>query len=1351
LENGHQERIVHRVIEEQTDEIIGCVMKSRYKWSRNREYVFRQIVCKDVDEDGKEYYIIAAKSVDENVDYGNTYSTVRGSISSYTTFKSINDDQCEMTYYAMVDEKGYIPSSVVNSRLNVTLGEEMVLILNRYQRNAEVDAFQRNEFSDVIKNVPQGYLPEEEGILRRVKEKMCDIPEDYFSVIKSADKHVKMRQHFAEGSTSAVGRATTVVDCNIQDCASWELCKMSREHVVDFYGNGMGIKRELKERNKHFYTFYQVVNIPLPGFLPREFVVNIVWKWCDDEKTKLEVSCESTLKDTDEYKLNSKYIRCISYDHWTYEKLDPLGTSNISQTKITKTALVDILGSMPKWLANANVSKQLSYLSMMRTKFDKSDIIDYTSVNKQIAIIRSHKDNPNSNYTADETGMVDSSLRNFDVFESGTERYSRTLVRPLNTTHNNTTARIAFEQDDPVAWGWSTTIVTASSIEVIALLRDTFSRFSAHSTDLDKCVDEEPSDHNRLVYHRTESTHLGLVSEREHLNRVIWKYLGDGNYIFVSIPEENSEKRPISNGVVRAKNPTALKVSFLTETQSRIEYLIHPDSGGSVPKWLSNKYVSSNLSWIMDIGEFFQGRRELDIWTEEDGRNVGEILVVKHDLEETTMFPGENRFNCRMRIRFSQSKGLQAISKKYPFFEVMMSEVIENKLRPSSDVPARLYNLNIKKGKLIGAGLAVSLISNLTSQAAVEEWIGSYPALQELDKKEVWFRPMLDTVGMRLLHEVAWGLKMRMFSGALLSVLDMASDINVIFLYWGSDDNSEQAVALLGMLIGCIFLQLIVVAVQYKTRPKKMAAGMVLVLTCLKPIVDARKVIAGTEMEVGDSFGANEEFVASKVCELFCESIPGCIIQCYALLKSKEKSYQAIASIAISAATAGFVSASISFDYDVNPVQRKLRPDFYGYIPNSKRRSIVFILMVINSMLLLLVRSVSAAMLMFVDKRYLLWYLFGDSAIFVMQKIARGDFHYWIPVEGVTNIVISLIMRVIIKACADFTGVVQFRHPYELGGLYWTLNIFMALGFSFVAVYVYAQRDLTEALSAANAWNGTIFLTASWLASFVAFLSLCNKGYRRTFFSTYLGKQMTIESFTLGDDDAAKSIIFSCNRNQWRSIEDDVKAWVQEGWWRWDDERPAWFTDAWKSKVNQDWLPREELKAHHHRRKGVRRSSISEQLHMMGLKRGGKIAPVEEDKDVGFIASALNGPAGGKRKLLKSLMMKTMGGAGAKKQEAMDAAAAAIASMDDSSSSGSDSDSDSDSTHDSEKERHREEEEREEEERKKRQKEEKERLEKEAEARRKFREMNGFYWKAVVKENGEKVQTKILDSKASLY
>ena len=64
-------------------------------------------------------------------------------------------------------------------------------------------------------------------------------------------------------------------------------------------------------------------------------------------------------------------------------------------------------------------------------------------------------------------------------------------------------------------------------------------------------------------------------------------------------------------------------------------------------------------------------------------------------------------------------------------------------------------------------------------------------------------------------------------------------------------------------------------------------------------------------------------------------------------------------------------------------------------------------------------------------------YLVGDFLVLVGYKALRRDFLYWMPRAGVPN---SLLTRFLAKVFADSTSCAHFRHPLDLGGLYYTLN-----------------------------------------------------------------------------------------------------------------------------------------------------------------------------------------------------------------------------------------------------------------------------------------------------------------------
>jgi hypothetical protein len=276
-----------------------------------------------------------------------------------------------------------------------------------------------------------------------------------------------------------------------------------------------------------------------------------------------------------------------------------------------------------------------------------------------------------------------------------------------------------------------------------------------------------------------------------------------------------------------------------------------------------------------------------------------------------------------------------------------------------------------------------------------------------------------------------------------------------------------------------------------------------------------------------------------------------------------------------------FFPLSLSLrSYDVDPVKRKETPDFYGYIPDGLSRTLIFGCMVVNGALLLLSRSFCAAMLMLVGKRYFVGYSALDMGLYLLQKVLREDFTYWMPVEGGLGYLVSVIMRVIFKIVTDYTGIVQFRGAAEMGGIYWSINMIVAIAAPFAAVAFYFAKTAPAAavLAKKTAWRVVGSLSGSWLVFFLLFLFLMKKKYRRTFFSWETGFEWAQNFFLKGETDDVKSAVLGCNRKQWKAIEGDVKAWVLDGWDEWEETTPGFFTDVFKSSLDDDWLSAAELR-----------------------------------------------------------------------------------------------------------------------------------------------------------------------------
>ena len=169
-------------------------------------------------------------------------------------------------------------------------------------------------------------------------------------------------------------------------------------------------------------------------------------------------------------------------------------------------------------------------------------------------------------------------------------------------------------------------------------------------------------------------------------------------------------------------------------------------------------------------------------------------------------------------------------------------------------------------------------------------------------------------------------------------------------------------------------------------------------------------------------------------------------------------------SILIGAATTGFVGATISYDYDTDPAKRTEMPAFYGYIrDDATARLVMFACLGLNSFLLLLMRCVGMAFMLSIvlyegASAYLnpaSLYLSFDVLLYLLIKWGRRDFTYFLPISGKLGAVISFVMRIIIKFISDFTGVVHYRRPYDIGGLQFSISVLQHIVATFVAAAVF--------------------------------------------------------------------------------------------------------------------------------------------------------------------------------------------------------------------------------------------------------------------------------------------------------
>jgi len=329
------------------------------------------------------------------------------------------------------------------------------------------------------------------------------------------------------------------------------------------------------------------------------------------------------------------------------------------------------------------------------------------------------------------------------------------------------------------------------------------------------------------------------------------------------------------------------------------------------------------------------------------------------------------------------------------------------------------------------------------------------------------------------------------------------------------------------------------------------------------------------------------------------ESIPGCVLQLYVWLSNpKDAGSFALVSIAISALTTGYTSAMIAFDQDIDVPHRKNQPGFYGYIPDDNAlRGRCFALMLLMSALHNLSRSLGVVLLATSDSSILVLFLGGEIALYLLYKLMRGDFYYWPPIDGtIVAILGSFLTRIATKVIADYSGCLQFRHAFDLGGLGFSLSMVWAQVMPFVALLLFYDNDELKG-------SLVIFLVLTftlWLLLNIVFFCTIDLSYTHTFYGTMTAPQYTCMQYKTAEEDSVKFDAVFNNRIQFTtSIHSDVKPWVANNIARWRETKPDWFN---VELIPDAFLPSDVIEAEGGARR--RRSSSVSLRELVGGKEG---------------------------------------------------------------------------------------------------------------------------------------------------
>jgi len=662
----------------------------------------------------------------------------------------------------------------------------VVRLREKFQRDEEVDEQERDSLAAVITEHTSAYSAEESSTIANICKHFEQLSHSNFTSLESPDHFIAMS--FCEETTNnkrpkstSIFKGVATIDSSISSVAAWEIATMNRASINAHTEFG-GLARSYAELNEHSAITNVEYGSHIIGLSPRRFLSWQLWKWVSESEL---VVVYAPKEDYPDFPLPKGTVSASNTALVKLERLQPIG--DIPQTRatyFTAAVLGGICDHLLSDIARSMGVGNLLHLRTMRTAFDRTWEIDSASRTKTIAQVEDHgKENSTAashlpdelrydvGYTPEENLAIAQSRSLFSTFADDPRRRQAPSLSQLSFNE------MARDPTSKTATGRSKASVGAPPSQVLAYLWDFLARHRTGPDSREKRVIEQFSDHNKIVHMvRTLPEPIG---NREFVMRYLWKKVDKKQFVFVIDPVSHHTYPEDDPTRIRAFYKSAAKITLRSNGRTSLDYIICIDFGGNeslktVSRFMPG-YMKDQLALTVYAHNYFQEHRQLAEYGFEDGRAIGEQMMVELHGEKRRAHH-DSVGDVRIRSMFKMHQGLREMAKEREFFPAMLSAVVDNSLfKAVSSVESKLCSLSVRDGQEIGGALAGSLAMALTTDAAVDGWIVSYPALQELDEEMVWFRPMMELVAERLLSEVAWGVKFRVFFGAALSSSDLFS------------------------------------------------------------------------------------------------------------------------------------------------------------------------------------------------------------------------------------------------------------------------------------------------------------------------------------------------------------------------------------------------------------------------------------------------------------------------------------------------------------------------------------------------------------------------------------------------
>ena len=1205
--------------------------------SRTRQFVFENTWMKR--EDGSFVYAFRPPQTDAYDDITHLdlakksrRMVIRGELWGFVTIKPDGASSCTITYVKLIDLKGHTPPKIMDLQIPIGL-KHVFQLRDKFNRDDEIDKIEQERLMAIMRNSDKEvYSLSEEQLIDSV-QKMKNITEDLFQPLKSPDFRTKMSLAHIDGENCGIMRCETTIDTYVEDCAAYNFLIMSRKRMRDNEGSAT-VYRQAANINNHALHYNLIIDLGF-GLNYRRFLSHQVWKRTEDGGMIIvfrDISESDLFRNIASENKNRHIVTAhTSGYYWMMPEKNGC-------TKLIVLMQVDLGGIIPAFVADSRAVDFLSDYGRMRNDHNRDREIDERSR----SLIISKIDDDSIVLTEEEENDIQRARDHFKVFNNseGSKFTLNTGDEFLSAVGGKAGGKIWCKLSTTIrcsgveALAFVMDITSRSLLSEHDVMDGKRVLMDEGHTRVFKVVEEDSSRgglHLLREIVRKISWGQGQAQTVRHRDEILVSMIPtvfdtpaanvEGEFpdktiapkISKTFSRVNRSRSRTQMNQAKVKYVTAcfVKIDHVKEDECNIEMLVDlpkkykprkiikdgklthkqyiEDTRISLGASLKDRKEASRLLTSMydyrvlsTMQRCIQRWRPLGMLNQEEGTAMGKMLM-----ENTT-----GLFNTRERSKkarkaklewfFGEFESMKTLKVEHGWFATMMAAVIlGTKEKGTSNASlCKIDLLTASDGYTLGSSFLYYMGRSANEDGAVGSWLDKHPALGQFYHQHKFFVPLMKEIGKTMRHTETWHKVVKSGSSGLFSLFDVGSDIYSI-LYYRRIGETEVADMMMVFLVLSLGLQMVFVVAAHHKHRRRMLTELLKTLTFSKPAFNKWKVLTNARVEDHVIVPPVTEMMMFKMGEVFAESIPVTVLQVNTLLTMEELDPIVVVSLLVSVIFVSEAVTYMTYVKDISEESRKTGRLFYGFMPlGGMRMVLVKGSMYVLSFCQLMGKSITIGILVQIGgKRTALAVLGCEVGIYLLYKVLRKDFRYFLPLPNGTSLAVSLLFRVALKVITDFTGMLHARHPYEMGGAYWMFNMFYTQVMLFIVVNVrsstYSEEGQNPVFSEEKLWILACSLSALWLVAVVVLLLSCEKGFMHTFFQLTRAWEYNKAMFDTGDD-GYRMYIFTDHEAYYMWYKEEIKEWLDEAWDRLHREKPVWFTQNVVKSVPIDILPNME-------------------------------------------------------------------------------------------------------------------------------------------------------------------------------